>query len=91
MAKILTKATCNPAVIAAQYAVRGEIALRAEALRAKLEKGGEDAAKELGFSAIVNCNIGNPQQLGQKPLTYIRQVCSCIDIDCFIDRIPRFA
>jgi len=33
----------------------------------------------LPFSRIVNCNIGNPQQLGQKPITFFRQVCSLLD------------
>ena len=27
----------------------------------------------------VACNIGNPQQLGQKPLTFMRQVLSICD------------
>lgn len=25
---------------------------------------------------MVSCNIGNPQQLGQKPITYIRQLAA---------------
>ncbi len=32
------------------------------------------------FSKVVWCNIGNPQILGQKPITYFRQVlslCEC--------------
>ena len=27
------------------------------------------------FTQMVQCNIGNPQQLGQKPITFFRQVC----------------
>jgi hypothetical protein len=60
---------CNPAVLNAQYAVRGEIPIRAEELRQKIEKG-----ENVGFEKVINCNIGNPQQLGQKPLTFLRQV-----------------
>ncbi|KAA1122776.1 hypothetical protein PGTUg99_008566 [Puccinia graminis f. sp. tritici] len=63
----------NPAIIQAQYAVRGRIALRAEQLRATLQAD-PDAKNQLGFDSIINCNIGNPQQLGQKPITFYRQV-----------------
>lgn len=28
------------------------------------------------FDEIVYCNIGNPQSLGQKPITYFRQACN---------------
>ena len=36
----------------------------------ELEKG----SGQLPFSKIVWCNIGNPQILGQKPITYFRQI-----------------
>ena len=49
------------AVVEAQYAVRGPIVARAQ----ELERQGQE---------IVYCNIGNPQALNQKPLTYLRQV-----------------
>lgn len=49
------------AVLATQYAVRGAIVARA----GELERAGRD---------IIYCNIGNPQALEQKPLTYLRQV-----------------
>lgn len=49
------------AVLETEYAVRGPIVARAQ----ELERSGRD---------IVYCNIGNPQALQQKPLTYIRQV-----------------
>ena len=48
-------------VIDTQYAVRGPIVARA----AELERAGQE---------IIYCNIGNPQALEQKPLTYVRQV-----------------
>jgi aspartate/methionine/tyrosine aminotransferase len=43
-----------------QYAVRGPVVARAQ----ELEQQGRQ---------IIYCNIGNPQSLGQKPLTWIRQ------------------
>ena len=69
----------NPAVKRAEYAVRGELAIRAEELKLKLEKASGDGISSLPFRTIINCNIGNPQQLGQKPITFFRQVCSLLD------------
>ena len=56
----------NPNLIEAQYAVRGKIVIRAQ----ELEEQGK---------RIIYCNIGNPQALKQKPLTYIRQVLSLLE------------
>jgi aspartate/methionine/tyrosine aminotransferase len=53
------------AVIDTQYAVRGPIVARA----AELERAGK---------SIIYCNIGNPQALEQKPLTYIRQTLALL-------------
>jgi len=49
------------AVLETEYAVRGPIVARAQ----ELEKQGRE---------IIYCNIGNPQSLGQKPLTWNRQI-----------------
>ncbi|OZJ04312.1 hypothetical protein BZG36_03168 [Bifiguratus adelaidae] len=73
--KILRYDNMNPHIRKLEYAVRGELAIRAEALREKLKKPGND----LPFDTIVNCNIGNPQQLAQKPITFFRQVASLLE------------
>jgi alanine transaminase len=70
--KVLNIDSINPAVKEAKYAVRGELAIRANQLEAQLKKEGEDAP--LPFKDVVHCEIGNPQALDQKPLTFIRQV-----------------
>lgn len=67
---VLTEKTVNPRVVDAQYAVRGELVIRAEEIRKKLDKG-----EKLPFDKLIMCNIGNPQSLKQKPLTFVRQVC----------------
>ena len=36
----------------------------------------EKSDNKLPFSKLVWCNIGNPQILGQKPITYFRQILS---------------
>lgn len=71
MTQHLTVNDLNPAVLNVQYAVRGELAIKAEDLRNKLEAG-----HELPFKRVINSNIGNPQQKGldQQPLTFTRQV-----------------
>ena len=51
------------AVLETEYAVRGPIVARAQ----QLEREGRE---------IIYCNIGNPQALEQKPLTYLRQILS---------------
>ncbi|GAA5913036.1 hypothetical protein JCM6882_005543 [Rhodosporidiobolus microsporus] len=81
--RVLTNQTICPAVREAQYAVRGAIPLRAEELREVLEEKGKDAG--LPFDTVVNCNIGNPQQLDQKPLTFLRQVSALADYPELLD------
>lgn len=62
----------NPAVANVQYAVRGELAIKAEAFRTQLESKDHG----LPFNRVINSNIGNPQQKGldQPPITFSRQV-----------------
>ncbi|MFH2113705.1 MAG: aminotransferase class I/II-fold pyridoxal phosphate-dependent enzyme [Spirochaetota bacterium] len=48
-------------VLETEYAVRGPIVARAQ----ELEQNGKE---------IIYCNIGNPQALGQKPLSWVRQI-----------------
>ncbi|KAK4048118.1 alanine transaminase [Microbotryomycetes sp. JL201] len=79
--RVLTNKTINQAVLSAEYAVRGQIPIRAEQLRDELEHGNAD----LPFDKIVNCNIGNPQQLDQKPLTYMRQMAALTEYPALID------
>lgn len=68
MGEPLTLQSVNPDVREAQYAVRGEIVMRAQALQEQLKK----KPGSLPFERIVYCNIGNPQQLGQTPITFFR-------------------
>lgn len=50
-----------------QYAVRGEVVIRADALAAEGKK-------------IIYTNIGNPHAVGQKPITYYRQVSALCNL-----------
>lgn len=64
----------NPLSIETKYAVRGRVPTRAEELKKQLEKD----PHSLPFDKIINSNIGNPQQLDQKPLTFYRRGLSLI-------------
>nr|AIT69933.1 alanine transaminase [Ahnfeltiopsis flabelliformis] len=67
--KVLTEGSgVNKSIAAIEYAVRGELVLRAEALAKQLP------SVDLPFDKIVYCNIGNPQSVGQSPITFVRQV-----------------
>ncbi len=63
----------NSNILEMEYAVRGPIPQRA----AVLQKEGKK---------IIPCHIGNPQALGQVPLTYLRQVLSLLEDPAKIDR-----
>lgn len=73
----------NPHVKAARYAVRGELAVKAEKYRARLEKEGQG---ELPFDKVIFANIGNPQQLDQKPITFFRQVASLLENPVLLEK-----
>jgi aspartate/methionine/tyrosine aminotransferase len=63
----------NPNLIEMQYAVRGPVPMRA----AELKRQGK---------RTIACNIGNPQALGQRPLTFFRQVLSMVEEPAQIGR-----
>ena len=70
--RLLTVESLNPALQKLEYAVRGELAIKAEALRDELKKPNHT----LPFDKVISSNIGNPQQKGldQPPITFNRQV-----------------
>ena len=59
--------TMSQSVRRMEYAVRGQIVMRADELKAN----GAD---------ILYTNIGNPQSVGQPPITYYRQVMALCDL-----------
>ena len=63
----------NAKIIEMEYAVRGPIPQRATELRLQGKK-------------TIPCNIGNPQALGQAPITFYREVLSLLDHPSLIAR-----
>lgn len=64
----------NKSIQQMEYAVRGALVQRADRLANQLRD--PVTAPNLPFSRIVYCNIGNPQSVGQPPVTFVRQVLS---------------
>lgn len=72
----------NQHVVSAKYAVRGELAVKSEEYRAALNNG----ATDLPFKQVISANIGNPQQLDQKPITFFRQVLSILENPTLLEK-----
>lgn len=60
----------NQKLVKAQYAVRGELVLKAAEYQLMLQNGDHN----LPFDELVFCNIGNPQELKQQPISFFREV-----------------
>ncbi|XP_053414948.1 alanine aminotransferase 1 isoform X1 [Nycticebus coucang] len=75
--KVLTLDTMNPCVRRVEYAVRGPIVLRALELEQELRQGVKKP-----FTEVIRANIGDAQAMGQKPITFLRQVLAlCVNPD----------
>jgi aspartate/methionine/tyrosine aminotransferase len=73
MGHIKEKLSINQNMLNVEYAIRGPIAQRA----LEMKKQGQE---------VISCNIGNPQALGQPPLTYFRTILSLIENPALIER-----
>jgi len=60
--------------------LRGEIAQRAMAIEKELKWG---LAKP--FDKVIYCNIGNPQQLDQTPVTFARQIIALVNYPALME------
>jgi alanine transaminase len=72
----------NPHVKEARYAVRGELATKAETYREQLKHG----EANVPFDRVISANIGNPQQLDQPPITFFRQVLSLLEYPPLLEK-----
>lgn len=67
--KTLTLENMNPNIKQMEYAVRGPLVIRAVQLESELKQG-----EKKPFTEVLKANIGDCQAMGQKPLTFFRQV-----------------
>ncbi len=66
---LLTLENMNQNVKQLEYAVRGPLVIRANQLEKELSSGAKKPFKE-----VIRANIGDCHAMGQKPLTFFRQV-----------------
>ncbi|KAJ6469156.1 alanine aminotransferase [Mycena vitilis] len=86
MARTLTLDHLNPQLQKVQYAVRGELAIRAEQYRDQLKEDDHG----LPFDKVISSNIGNPQQKGldQPAITFTRQVAALTEWPALAELAP---
>jgi len=85
--KQLVEQNINPAVVNAEYAVRGAIPIRALQLAGELK----NPDNKLPFKKIIPCNIGNPQAVAQTPMTFIREVLAGLTCPGIVNYIAKDA
>lgn len=88
--KRLTEDTMSPNIRKMEYAVRGKIVIAADKIADELKEIQSGSANAMqrsvkyDFDHIVYTNIGNPQSMGQAPLTWPRQVMALVDLPASI-------
>lgn len=76
--KRLTEESINSNLRKMEYAVRGTVVIAADKISEDLRS--EVESNDRSFDKIVYTNIGNPQSVGQQPLTWPRQVSALVDL-----------
>lgn len=74
--KRLTEESMSQNLRTMEYAVRGKVVIAADKINQEMKDGKGDYP----FDHIVYTNIGNPHGVGQKPLTWPRQVLALVDL-----------
>lgn len=80
---LLNAENINPHIKQLEYAVRGPLVVRAVQLTKELEHSGDKP-----FNSVIMANIGDCHAMHQKPLTYFRQVLSCVTKPDLMDSDP---
>merc|ERR1719464_17435 len=72
----------NQSAREAEYAVRGRLPTMAAGIQKELAAG----SAAYPFSNLEFCNIGNPQAVGQQPLSFNREVLALLTAPALLDR-----
>lgn len=75
----LTEDTLSPTLKRMEYAVRGQVVMAADKINEELQAH-TPHSEDFDFDKVLYTNIGNPQSVGQKELTWPRQVLSLVDL-----------
>eukprot|EP00092_Neocalanus_flemingeri_P012259 GFUD01013215.1.p1 GENE.GFUD01013215.1~~GFUD01013215.1.p1 ORF type:complete len:501 (-),score=171.14 GFUD01013215.1:302-1804(-) len=73
MAPTVALDNMNPCIKKMEYAVRGPLVIRATAIEKELQEGVKKP-----FDSVIKANIGDAHAMGNKPITFIRQVLALI-------------
>jgi len=73
MAPTVVLDNMNPCIKKMEYAVRGPLVIRATAIEQELKDGVKKP-----FTSVIKANIGDAHAMGNKPITFIRQVLALI-------------
>lgn len=71
--RYLTLNNMNPHIKAMRYDIEGPVLLRAREIEEELEEGAQKPFKE-----VIKAHQGDSQAIGQKPITFIRQVIALV-------------
>lgn len=82
---VLTLDSINQNLKDMEYAVRGLVPMTAEKIQAELTKN----PGAYPFSEVLFCNIGNPQSVGQKHLSFYREVTSLCDYPALLESLEK--
>jgi len=82
----ITGETINQNVKNASYAVRGPIVARSMEIMRELKT--EKGKAAYPFQKVIACNIGNPHALGQKSLSFVRDVLSIALNPSLVEKLP---
>lgn len=74
--------TINPNVKLMEYAVRGPLVIRAAEIERELKRG-----EKKPFTEVIRANIGDCHAMGQKPITFIRQVLALAVNPSLMDKV----
>jgi len=69
----LTLDNLNPCIARMQYAVRGPLVIRATEIEKELKAGVKKP-----FDSVIKANIGDAHAMGNKPITFIREVLALV-------------
>ncbi|CAL8292893.1 unnamed protein product [Lota lota] len=86
--KVLTLDSMNQNVRQVEYAVRGPMVMRAVQIEEELKKGVKKP-----FTEVIKANVGDAHAMGQKPITFIRQVLALCAYPALLedDKFPEDA
>jgi len=70
----------NPCIKKMEYAVRGPLVIRATAIEKEIQAGVKKP-----FPNVIKANIGDAHAMGNKPITFIRQVLAIVTHPALLD------